>query len=147
MEHGVGTPRAGSAPGRALILADLDTARAVSESYFAAESRRDIQAVLAHFSEDAVIVHPDGRRSEGLAAIQDFYTAVLERLQSVEVRLVDLVGDAERAGVEWEAGVVDAGGERHTLRGVNLVTVCAGRFTTLHAYFGEAVYQPSGHCG
>jgi ketosteroid isomerase-like protein len=93
--------------------------------------------VLAHYTEDAVLVHPDGRRSVGHPAIRHFYATVFDQLETIDVQLVDLIGDGERAAVEWRADVVKTGGEQGVLRGVNLVTVREGRFTTVHVCFGE----------
>ena len=138
MEHGFRAPRAGPAAGRALRRRRGTTALAVSDSYFRAESRCDLEAVVDHFAENAVIVHPDGSRSEGREAIRAFYAGVFDALASIDVRRVGAVGGGVEAAVEWRALVVGADGAERSLRGVNLVTVADGRFTRIYAYFGEA---------
>jgi uncharacterized protein (TIGR02246 family) len=108
--------------------------RAVAESYLAAEGRRDLDAVLAHYAEDAVLVRPDGGRCEGAAAIGAFYEEIFAALAEIDVRLVDAVESGERLAVEWRAEVVATDGAARTLRGVNLVTVRDGRFVRVHVY-------------
>lgn len=114
------------------------SALAVCDSYFQAESRRDLEAVVAHYADDATYVHPDGSRSDGAATIRAFYASVFGRLDAIDVRRVDIVGGPDRAAVEWRADVVDRAGIVRHLRGVNIVAVEDSRFTEVRAYFGEA---------
>ena len=112
--------------------------RELVESYFAAERRRDVSGVLEHFDDDAVVVLPDGRRLDGHAAIEEFYTSVYAQLEELDVRLISMVTEDGLAAVEWEAALVDRGGETQTLRGVNVLRTRGGRFAELRSYFGPA---------
>jgi ketosteroid isomerase-like protein len=109
--------------------------RALVESYFAAEMRRDVNGVLEHFHDDAVLQPPDGRRLEG-GAIRSFYDGVLESISELEVRIVSEVADGELGAIEWEAEICDADGERRSIRGVNVVRIRGDRFVRLATYFG-----------
>jgi hypothetical protein len=120
------------------------SALTVCDSYFQAESRRDLEAVVALYDVDATYVHPDGSRSDGAAAIRAFYASVFGRLEAIDVRRVDAVGGPDRAAVEWRAVVVDGAGTVRHLRGVNVVAVKDARFTEVRAYFGEAVGTTAG---
>ena len=112
--------------------------RELVESYFAAERRRDVGAVLEHFDADAVVVLPDGRRLDGRAAIGEFYAAVYAQLEELDVRVVSLVTEDGLTAVEWEAALTDRSGEIQTLRGVNVLRTRGGRFAELRTYFGPA---------
>jgi uncharacterized protein (TIGR02246 family) len=87
--------------------------RELVESYFAAERRRDVSAVLDHFNADAVVVLPDGRRLDGRAAIGEFYA----QLAKLDVRVVSMLTEDGLTAVEWEATLIDHSGETQTSAG------------------------------
>jgi ketosteroid isomerase-like protein len=60
--------------------------REISESYWAAECRRDIDAVLAHYHDDAVY-EDGGGRYEGRAAIRSFYEASARAFPGLDVTI------------------------------------------------------------
>jgi hypothetical protein len=51
----------------------------ISDRYFAAMRMQDLETLLALFTEDGVIVWPDGRAIEGKAAIREAYAAMFTR--------------------------------------------------------------------
>lgn len=115
------------------------TPREVAESYWAAECQRDLNAVLAHYHEDAVVQPPDGVALHGHEQIATFYAAELDEYPGLEVRIVHEVGNGEEAALEWEAVLIDRQGRRHPFRGVNVVRVRDGKFMSVRAYFDPSL--------
>lgn len=66
-------------------------------SYFAAKNRRDIDAMLAPFANDA-IVRDEGRDMHGLAAIRD-WMEMTTRKYGVTVKVEELSGDGGKLTV------------------------------------------------
>jgi len=126
-----------SAPGVATeMLAALTTGpRTLTESYFAAENRRDLAGILDHFAEDVHFVTPDGRALAGRAAIEPFYAANAAALPTLRVTLVDAWEMGERATLEWRAEGRTPDGEQVHMHGANVVAVEDGRFTEFRAYW------------
>ncbi len=113
----------------------MKSPREVAESYWAAECRRDLDAVLDHYHEDAIVFPPAGPSFIGRTAIADFYRDEMRDYPGLEVEIVHEVRDGDEAALEWEAVLVDHAGVRHPFRGVNIVKVRDGRFEWVRAYF------------
>jgi ketosteroid isomerase-like protein len=98
---------------------------------------RDVNAVVEHFHDDAVLQPPDGRRLEG-DAIRRFYHGAYASIAELEVRIVSEVADGDLGAIEWEADVRDSSGDRRVLRGTNVVRIRGDRFVRVATYFGPA---------
>ena len=107
--------------------------REVSESYWAAECRRDVDAVIEHYHVDAVYEDAGGRH-EGREAIRRFYARSAAEFPGLEVSIVGEATSGDRGALEFVAVLVDAAGDRWVVRGVNLVTVREGRFAKVRSY-------------
>ena len=109
--------------------------REVAESYWRAECSRDIEAILAHFHEDAELIAP-GASLRGHEDIRRFYEDAIERFPGLEVTIVHglTVGDEEC--LEWEAVMIDHEGGRHPQSGANVFLVSGGKFTRIRVYAG-----------
>lgn len=116
----------------------MKTPREVAESYWAAECRRDLEATLDHYHDDAVVHPPSGPPFVGRAGIAEFYRDEMRDYPGLEVKIVHEVRDGDEAALEWEAVLVDHDGVRHPFRGVNIVRVRDGRFERVRAYFDPA---------
>jgi uncharacterized protein (TIGR02246 family) len=110
-------------------------ARRITQSYFAAENRRDLDSILGHFAEDVRFVAPDGRVLTGREALRPFYAANIARLPTLHVRLVDDLGDGDRAALEWRAEGTARDGQQVHMHGTNLVSTRDGRFSEFRAYW------------
>ena len=75
----------------------------VVERYFAAEHRLDPVAAAACFTDDAVLVEPNGRRHVGRLAIKVFYETLYAGIDQLDVWVVDEVTAGARAAIEWQA--------------------------------------------
>jgi ketosteroid isomerase-like protein len=110
------------------------TPREVSESYWAAECRRDIDGVAAHYHEDATYEGPDGMR-RGLREIREVYEGSARDYPGLEVRIVrEFTDGADASALEFDAVLVDPHGRRFRVRGVNVVMVRNGRFVSVRSY-------------
>jgi ketosteroid isomerase-like protein len=106
----------------------------VSESYWAAECRRDIDAVMAHYHPDATYEDGGGMR-RGHAEIRQAYEDSARDWPGLEVRIVrEFVNSPDTSGLEFDAVLIDAAGRRHRIRGVNVVLVRDGRFVSVRSY-------------
>lgn len=119
----------------------METPREVAESYWAAECRRDLDAVLAHYHEDAVVFPPSGPPFRGHREIATFYVDEMRDYPGLEVTIAHEVSDGAEASLEWEAVLVDHAGARHPFRGVNVVRVRDGKFESVRAYFDPAAVE------
>jgi uncharacterized protein (TIGR02246 family) len=110
--------------------------RRVTESYFDAENRRDLEGILEHFAEDVRFYAPDGKLLHGRAAIREFYAANAAGMPALRVELVSEVAQGSRAAVQWLAHGTATDGATVLMRGSNVVTVADGKFVEFHAYWG-----------
>ena len=112
----------------------MPTPREVSESYWAAECRRDIEGVLAHYHPDATYEDAGGLR-RGHAAIRASYERSASDYPGLEVRIVrEFTAGPDDSALEFDAVLVDPDGGRHRFRGVNVVSVRDGRFVSVRSY-------------
>lgn len=110
------------------------TPREIAESYWRAESERDIDKVLAHYHSDAVM-EPPGQVLRGHDEIRTFYEDSASRFPQVEVQVVYELTVGSEAVFEWEAVLIDHDGGRHPLKGVNVIKIEDGKYRYVHAYF------------
>jgi ketosteroid isomerase-like protein len=108
--------------------------REVAESYWRAEERRDVEAVLSHFHDDAVF-HPVTGRLVGHEEIRTFYEGMGDTFPGLEVTIVNEISSGDEAALEWEAVLTDHDGKRFPIRGVNVVRVRDGKFEHVTAYY------------
>jgi len=112
----------------------VHTPREVSESYWAAECRRDIDATVAHYHPDGTYEGPDGLR-RGPLEIRRAYEQSARDYPGLQVRIVrEFFGDEASSALEFDAVLVDPEGGRHRVRGVNVVTVREGRYVSVRSY-------------
>jgi len=104
----------------------------VSESYWAAECRRDIDAVMEHFHPDGTYEGPDGLR-RGAAEIREAYEESARAYPGLEVAIVQEFRRGEESAIEFDATLIDHVGVRHRVRGVNVVAVRDGRFVSVRS--------------
>jgi ketosteroid isomerase-like protein len=114
--------------------AAVHTPRAVSESYWAAECRRDIDATVDHYRPDGTYEGPDGLR-RGHSQIRRMYEDSARDYPALEVRILnEFTYMADSSAIEFDATLVDAAGRRFRVRGVNVVVVRDGRFVSVRSY-------------
>ncbi|MGI9015802.1 MAG: nuclear transport factor 2 family protein [Euzebya sp.] len=122
----------------------MTSPREVAEAYWAAECRRDLSAVLGYYHTDAVVFPPSGEALRGHEEIATFYADEIRDYPGLEVDIVHEVSDGDQACLEWEAVLTDHDGGRHAFRGVNVVQVRDGKFTSVRAYFDPGAVGTAG---
>jgi ketosteroid isomerase-like protein len=117
--------------------------REVSESYWAAECRRDIDSVMAHYLPDASYEDSGGRRV-GAAAIRQAYEDSARAYPGLEVEIVrEFVFDDDCGALEFDAVLIDPQGRRFRVRGVNVVELGNGKFVSVRSYEDPPALQSS----
>jgi ketosteroid isomerase-like protein len=112
----------------------MRTPREVSESYWAAECRRDIDGVMEHYDPDGTYADAGGLR-RGRAEIRAAYEDSARAYPGLEVRIVhEYYGSMDRSALEFDAVLIDPEGRRFRVRGVNVVVVRDGRFASVRSY-------------
>jgi len=111
----------------------MRTPREVSESYWAAECRRDIDAVMDHYHPDGTYEGPDGLR-RGQAHIRAAYEEHMRLYPGLEVKIVREFPCGDRSALEFDAAFIDTVGKRYRVRGVNVVHVRDGKFVSVRSY-------------
>ena len=111
----------------------MKTAREVSESYWAAECRRDLDGVLEHYRSDATYEGPDGIRV-GHDEIRAWYEVSMRDFPGLEVTIIRDFPAGDASALEFRAVLVDGEGRRLEVRGVNVVEVRDGRFVAVRSY-------------
>jgi ketosteroid isomerase-like protein len=112
----------------------MRTPREVSEDYWAAECRRDIDTVMTYYHPDATYEDSGGLR-RGHAEIRRAYEESAATYPGLEVSIVgEYVAALDRSGLEFDATLIDAEGRRFRVRGVNVVVVRDGKFTSVRSY-------------
>jgi ketosteroid isomerase-like protein len=122
----------------------MRTPREVSESYWAAECRRDIDDVMAHYHADATYQDAGGLL-RGHAEIRQFYEASVRDYPGLEVTILrEFPGSPDASAIEVDAVLIDQEGRRFRIRGLNVMTVREGKFTSVRCYEDPLSPQPTG---
>lgn len=110
-----------------------DTPRSVSESYWAAECRRDLDEVVDHYQPEGTYEGPDGLR-RGHDEIRRMYEEHAHNYPGLEVEIVQEFPRGDSSAIEFDAAFVDTAGKRYRVRGVNVVRVQDGKFVSVRSY-------------
>jgi ketosteroid isomerase-like protein len=112
----------------------MRTPREVSESYWAAECRRDLDSVMAHYHDDATYEDAGGLR-RGQAEVRRSYEASARDYPGLEVTIVrEFNGQGDTSALEFDAVLIDHEGRRFRVRGVNVVQVRDGQFGSVRSF-------------
>lgn len=111
--------------------------RAAVDRLNGAINRRDLEALMAAFSEDCVFENtgppPDGERFEGQTAVRAFWERWFASNPGAHFDTEDMRVAGERCVVQWVYRKVRNGEPWH-IRGVDLFRVRNGRVTEKIAY-------------
>ena len=110
------------------------TPREVSEAYWAAECRRDVDAVMEFYHRDATYEDSGGLR-RGHAEVRRAYEESAAAYPGLEVRILrEFTHAPDTSGLEFYAVLIDSAGSRFKVRGVNVVSVRDGKFVSVRSY-------------
>ena len=113
-------------------------------SYFDAVARRDVPAMLEHWSPEGVLDLVPLGVHRGAAEISAFFREMFAAVPDAEMTVTRLVAGEHEAAVEWRltgnfSGEpfqgIDAPGKRLELRGLDLVQVEDGKIVSVTAYY------------
>jgi len=107
----------------------------LARSYWEAEQRRDIAAIVEHFAADAVWRGPGALELHGREEIGGFYEEAARAFPGLELEVIGVFGDERSAALQWRGVLVDPDGGRHRFDGVNVMTGDGVHITSLHTYF------------
>ena len=112
----------------------MRTPREVSESYWAAECRRDLDTVMAHYLPDAT--YQDGAGLlVGDTAIRGYYEASIAAYPGLEVEILrEFTRSADTSAFEVHAVLTDHDGNRSIIEGLIAITVRDGRMASIRCY-------------
>ena len=88
-----------------------DDARAFAEQWIANWNRKDVEAVLAHFSDDVIFTSSRAEtimgssRLEGKAALREYWTRAVARIHSLHFRLDYVMSEGDRVGIVYTSEI------------------------------------------
>ncbi|KAJ54405.1 hypothetical protein ACMU_18430 [Actibacterium mucosum KCTC 23349] len=123
-----------------MTLPENATPRQVAESYWAAECTRDVDAILAHYHEDAAFTVA-GTHLVGHDQIATFYASSGAQYPGLVLEITHEVSNGPEASLEWTAHLTDPAGKTVVLKGVNIIRVEGGKFRTVRAYFDPSAFD------
>jgi taurine dehydrogenase small subunit len=104
------------------------------ERYFAAFNRHDVDAVLACFHDDAVLVDPQGRRVEGRAGVRRRYTEEFTLMPDAHCSLRMAVGHEGRGVAESIFTATTADGAEIRAVGAEVLEFADGKIKEIRDY-------------
>jgi ketosteroid isomerase-like protein len=105
------------------------------ERYFDAFNHHDLEAVMACFDHEAVIVAAHGRRIEGADAIRHYYASTFATFHDAKCTIRSLVGEGSTGAVESQFTGTRAGAEYPVcLMGVEVLEFRGDKITELRDY-------------
>jgi ketosteroid isomerase-like protein len=115
-------------------------ALAMLEAIATGFDRHDLDAIMAHFADDAVFESPRGpepwgTRYEGAAAVREAFAARFSGIPDVRYREAEHFVDGDRGASEWTLSGTTAEGQRIEVRGCDLWTLRDGKVMTKDSYW------------
>jgi ketosteroid isomerase-like protein len=122
--------------------ADVDHADAVAmlQAIATGFDTHDLDAIMAHFADDAVFESPRGpdrwgTRFIGTEAIRDAFTARFAGIPDVRYQEDDHFVEGDRGASEWTLSGTTTDGPRIEVRGCDLWTLRNGRVVKKDSYW------------
>jgi len=86
-------------------------ARVFAEQWIADWNRKDVEAVLAHFSDDVVFTSPRAEtivgssRLEGKATLREYWMRALARIRTLHFRLDYVISEGDRVSIVYTSEI------------------------------------------
>lgn len=122
----------------------MSSPREVAESYWQAEMSRDLDAILAHYAEDAELMVPELGLLVGHAAISRFYGPSIERFPKLSVEIGRVIEVGSAGAIEWSSVHTDHRGNAYPCTGVNVVDVAGDKLQRVHVYYDPTIFSSQG---
>jgi ketosteroid isomerase-like protein len=74
-------------------------------------NRKDVEAVLSHFSEDVIFTSPRAKavlgspKAEGKSRLREYWTKAIGQIQTIRFTLDYVIGDKDRMGIVYIAEI------------------------------------------
>jgi len=87
------------------------SARTYAEQWIANWNRKDVDAVLMHFSDDVVFISPRAEsitgssRVEGKAKLKEYWTRSLAQIHTIQFRLDHVMIEGRRVGIVYTSEI------------------------------------------
>lgn len=88
------------------VSATMDL-RAFADSWISDWNRKDVEAVLSHFSEDVVFTSSRAKailgspKVEGKSRLREYWTTAIARIQTIRFTLDYVIGDRDRIAIVY----------------------------------------------
>lgn len=85
--------------------------KAFADRWISEWNRKDVEAMLSHFSEDVIFTSSRARailgspRVEGKSRLREYWTKAIDRIQTIRFTLDYLIGDDDRMGIVYTAEI------------------------------------------
>lgn len=85
--------------------------KAFAERWISEWNRKDVEAMLSHFSEDVIFTSPRAKailgspRVEGKSRLREYWTKALDRIQTIRFTLDSVISDEEQMGIVYVAEI------------------------------------------
>jgi ketosteroid isomerase-like protein len=92
------------------VSARID-ARAFADRWISEWNRKDVEAVLSHFSESVIFTSPRAKatvgtsRVEGKSRLREYWTKAIDRIQTIHFALDYVIRDGDRIGLVYIAEI------------------------------------------
>jgi ketosteroid isomerase-like protein len=111
----------------------------LARSYWAAEARGDLPAVLDHFAPEASFTAP-GFSLRGQSEIAGFYRKIMGAYKTMRIEMLRTVEHGDDLVVEFGFHYTRPDGVQGYAEGCNVFTIREGRIERLRAYFNQSDY-------
>ena len=86
-------------------------ARTFADRWISEWNRKDLEAVLSHFSESVVFTSPRAKATVGAASVKgksslrEYWTKAIDRIQTIHFALDYVISDGDRVGIVYIAEI------------------------------------------
>ena len=119
-------------------MSKLESALRAALAFYDALNQHDIAAMMQLVSADSIFEDfspaPDGGIYTGRQAITHYWENFFQSSPQAHVKIEDASGMGNRCIVRWRYEWEDAAGQKHHLRGVDLIKEADGLITEKRAY-------------
>jgi ketosteroid isomerase-like protein len=85
--------------------------KAFADRWISDWNRKDVEAVLSHFSEDVIFTSPRAKailgspKVEGKSRLREYWTKAIAQIQTLRFTLDYVIGDEDRMGIVYIAEI------------------------------------------
>lgn len=125
-------------------MPSTDDMKATVESYAAAHSAGDVDAIAALFAEDAVVADPvDQPAHVGRDAVRAFFAGTHEMADSLELKITGPIRAVDRFAAVPMQAVTSVGGARFAIDIIDLFTFAEdGSIAEMRAFWNAGEIRP-----